>query len=90
MTYETALDIATRFVDQDAETKMYITEEECPIDDDGTLFLQIQNWSDDDGDRTYVDLVSYPGDTVSHSISVEPMDDKEKIAKAIIDICEEV
>lgn len=89
MDMTTAHDIAQRFVDQDTESKLYINEEEEPIDNEGNLFLQLQNWSDEDGDRTYVDVVSYPGDTVSISKRVEPMDDIEKIAEAIISVCEE-
>ena len=85
-----AMDIARRFVEQDAESKKYINEEDDAVDGNGTMFLQLQNWSDDDGDRTYVDLVSYPGDSVSISKRVEPMDDVNGIAKAIMEVCEEV
>lgn len=85
----TAHDIAQRFVDQDRESKWHIWEEDTPIDDEGNLFLQLQNWSDDDGERTYVDIVEYPGDSVYISKRIEPMDDVDKIAEAIMSACEE-
>lgn len=85
----TAHDIAQRFVDQDRESKWDIWEEDMPIDDEGNLFLQLQNWSDCEGERTYVDVVEYPGDSVYIGKRIEPMDDVGKIAEAIMSACEE-
>ena len=72
-----AMDIATRFVDQDEYSKEWIWEE--PIKDG--MSIEITNISD----RTCIDLVAYPSNEVLNSKSVEK-DNKYEIALAIMEI----
>lgn len=84
-----ATDIATRFINRSNEYRDSIWEEEDSISNDSSLFLQLQSWSDESGNRTYVDVVSYPSDTVNVSKRVDTIEDVEKIANAILDASEE-
>lgn len=80
-----AMDIATRFVDQNTLCKTWIWEE--PTTNDG-ISIEIVDVCDDHGERTCIDLVAYPSNEVLNSRSVS-IDNRYEIALAIMEIMNE-